>query len=148
MSAIKNVLLIDDDEISNMINTEVIRIFDQKIFVRRYVSALKALEELQLLTENSSDKLPDVVFLDINMPFMDGWEFLEHFSKLPLYIRNKCGIHILTSSIAPDDIKQSGTYSNVKSFISKPLTISHLRDIGRSGNNRGFPFAGSIYPQT
>ncbi len=82
----------------------------------------KALEELVALSESGGKEFPDIIFLDINMPRMDGWEFLQEFEKLPDTILNKCSVYMLTSSIDPNDIEKSKTYKTVKNFFSKPLT--------------------------
>lgn len=76
---------------------------------------------LAVLKKNSAEggKIPDIILLDINMPIIDGWEFLDEFSKLNL--SQNIPVFISTSSINPDDIERSKSYSMVKGFISKPL---------------------------
>jgi CheY-like chemotaxis protein len=123
MNPISSVYLIDDDRTSNLINTEILRIFDKSIQVVSYTNPSKALEDLEKLPVGS---LPSIIFLDINMPMIDGWEFLETLKGTVL---EKSKVYILTSSIDPDDIERAKSYKMVQGFISKPLTITHLKFI-------------------
>ncbi|MBL7858440.1 MAG: response regulator [Cyclobacteriaceae bacterium] len=124
----KAVMLIDDDAITNFINTKVIKLnfsFD----VHDYVNAQLALEQLMQWCQSFPEKLPFIIFLDINMPVMDGWEFLEEFQKLPSIAQQKSRIFMLTSSIDGEDIEKAKTYPVVSEFISKPLTPDKLRNL-------------------
>jgi len=124
--ATKHILLIDDDPISNMINTKIIKI-NFSFLVDAYTDAQEALDQFSAWLSTSPDQFPDIIFLDINMPIMDGWEFLEEFEKFPAIFRKKCNVYLLTSSIDAEDIEKSTTYKSVKEFISKPLTLDKLR---------------------
>lgn len=122
----KHVLLIDDDAVTNMINTKVIKMnfsFD----VHDHTNAQLALKQLKQWCESSPEKLPFIIFLDINMPIMDGWEFLEEFQKLPSVAIEKSKIVVLTSSIDMEDIEKAKKYHVVSDFVSKPLTSEKLR---------------------
>lgn len=124
----KGVMLIDDDVVTNMINTKVIKMnfsFD----VNNYVNAQFALQQLKQCYQSSPEKLPFIIFLDINMPIMDGWEFLEEFQKLPAVVQAKSKIVVLTSSIDSEDIEKSKTYPVVSDFVSKPLTVQKLKEL-------------------
>lgn len=128
MAQIKSVILIDDDAITNMINTKIIKMnfsFD----VHDYADAQRALDNLKQCIEATPEKLPDIIFLDINMPIMDGWEFLEEFQKLPGIVHEKSRIFMLTSSIDVEDIEKARAYPVVSDFISKPLTPEKLRKL-------------------
>jgi CheY-like chemotaxis protein len=129
MASINSVFLVDDDRTSNLINTEILRIFDKNIHISAYGNAQQALDELARLSVGDIEKIPSVIFLDINMPIIDGWEFLEAFKKFSEAVQRKCKVYILTSSIDPDDIEKTKSFKMVQGFISKPLTITHLRFI-------------------
>lgn len=124
-------MLVDDDEITNLINVALLSRDHDKKDVIAYTNARKALDYLKELVAVSSDKIPAVIFLDINMPLMDGWEFLEEFQKLPAGSFSKCSVFMLSSSIDLEDVEKSKEYPVVQDFISKPLTIQKLKAIMR-----------------
>src|SRR5882757_768327 len=115
----KRILLIDDDPVTNLINKKLInREFDY--VVNAYVNAKEALNYINNQMNSSPEDIPDIIFLDINMPIMDGWQFLEEFQKFPESVFKKCKIFMLTSSIDRSDIEKSKKYKIVADFISKP----------------------------
>ena len=123
---INNIYLIDDDSIVNMVSKRTIEKngFAEKIHVHQ--NAVNALEKLRDLKEENPEEIPQIIFLDINMPEMNGWEFLDEFEKFEKSVKEKCSIYMLTSSIDTADIKRSQTYSCVKDFVTKPLTKDKL----------------------
>ncbi|HMG15131.1 MAG TPA: response regulator [Saprospiraceae bacterium] len=126
METIKKIFLIDDDKIFNFINSKIISKTFSSINVVAFDNPQIALIELIRITEVNIDDFPDVIFLDINMPEMDGWEFLEELNKFEANIFIKSKIIMLTSSIDPNDIQKSKTYKMVNGFISKPLSAEKL----------------------
>ena len=129
MEPINSVLLIDDDNIFNFLNKKIIEYENFALKVSSHVNPGKALEELRRLSISGNGEFPEMIFLDINMPVMDGWEFLEEFEKFPENVLEKCKVFILSSSIDPSDIEKSKTYKTVKDFFSKPLSPEILHTL-------------------
>ena len=107
-----NVMLIDDDPFQNLINSKVVSNQNSNIVVHDFNEAHRALE---LLINKTME--PDFILLDLSMPIMNGWEFLEEMERNQLEIQ----VHILTSSINPNDFVRAKSFKNVKGFLSKPL---------------------------
>lgn len=114
------VMLIDDDEMTNMIHKAIIRRLDPRIEVWTYLQAIEALDYLR----THPCQWPGFIFLDINMPEMNGWQFLDEYCEL----EGRTQLFMLTSSIDPKDMIRSQQYPVVNGFISKPLTMEILRN--------------------
>jgi CheY-like chemotaxis protein len=115
----RTVMLIDDDPITNMIHTKLLK-REHQCEVTSFTQAKHVLELLK--SQGNGGELPEVMILDINMPVIDGWAFLIEFEKLPMSVRSKCKIFMVSSSIDRDDEEKSRNYSSVHGFFSKPLT--------------------------
>jgi|TARA_B110000902_G_C14131446_1_gene522160 CheY-like chemotaxis protein len=124
----KHILLIDDNEIDSYISKHMItkKKAPQKISVQS--SAIDALEFLGML-KNNNEEFPDHIFVDIQMPVMNGFEFLEEFSKFPQVLIDHCKVIMLTSSSHEQDRTRSFKFPFVKKFITKPLTLDLLEDL-------------------
>lgn len=125
----KKVLIIDDDEIFEFITRELIAEFYPDTEV---VSCLSSSEGLEYLSESlsSANTKPDLLFLDIRMPEMDGFELLEELSKsFQVDDIKPMRIFMLTSSLDARDYRLSVENSFVSGFISKPLEIGQLKEI-------------------
>jgi CheY-like chemotaxis protein len=93
-----------------------------------FQSASKGLDFLSGIA-NHPEKIPDIIFLDIKMPVMDGFGFLKEFEKLPEPVRKKSKIVMLSSSLDTNDLEQANSNPYVIMFIGKPLTVSSLEKI-------------------
>lgn len=119
----KHVLLIDDDPIFHIIFTRMINKVQPGITVNSFSNGKNGLD---YLNQNYSSDNQYVILLDINMPIINGWQFLDIIRKKGIALNNNICIYILTSSTDLDDEKQSKTYNFVKDIISKPLTVQSL----------------------
>lgn len=125
------VMLIDDNEIDNLINQKIIESSSITDNIYTHTGGKSAIEFLRNAEKIASkignnSVLPDVIFLDIDMPLMDGFQFLDEFERLPDRIKQHCKIVMLTSSINSKDIKRSKRYEYVKEYVNKPLTKDNL----------------------
>ncbi|MCU0416478.1 MAG: response regulator [Cytophagaceae bacterium] len=125
------VMLVDDNEIDNLINQKMIEAAGicEHIFVHSGArSAIEFLKNIEKLAKASLDLyLPDVIFLDIDMPLMDGFQFLEEFDKLSELIKAHCKVVMLTSSLNPMDLQKAKKNKFVVKYINKPLTQDNLK---------------------
>jgi len=128
MAQYKSVMLVDDNEIDNIINEKIIEAnsFAEKILV--FQTGQEALEYLKDNQDKETD-LPEIVFLDINMPIMDGFQFLEDFEQFSEMVLDKCKIIMLSSSISPKDIDRAASSRYVKKYLNKPLNARYLEAI-------------------
>ncbi|MEO1254002.1 MAG: response regulator, partial [Bacteroidota bacterium] len=84
---------------------------------------------LEYLTGNNQEPQPGIILLDLNMPGMNGWEFLDHYEKIPLEKRLNTVLAILTTSVNPDDKIKAQKRPTVKEFFSKPLKKEHIETL-------------------
>lgn len=126
---VDRIFLIDDDKLCNALSKRVLlkQISVSEITV--YENAVSALSALKQLINARSEEFPDLIFLDLDMPGMDGWQFLQEFEQLPNSFSEKSKIIILSSSIDPDEIQRSKSFRTVYTFISKPLTQQKVLDL-------------------
>jgi CheY-like chemotaxis protein len=128
MEKLKTVLLVDDDHSTNFFHRLVLHNANIAEQIEVSINGEQALEYLQeALIEGNP--LPEFIFLDINMPVMDGWEFLRAFDRLDNTVKRHCNIVILTTSINPDDREFALKQPNVKDFRNKPLTVEMLEEL-------------------
>jgi CheY-like chemotaxis protein len=122
------VMLVDDNDTDNFISKRIIEItkFAKQVEVKN--SGKSALEYLER-EQNNPERLPDIIFLDINMPIVDGFVFLFEFEMFPDEVKNKCKIVILSSSDNKRDIEKIVDNEYVVKFVTKPLTEQALNDI-------------------
>lgn len=124
------ILCVDDDPITLMLYKMVIAkaSFTEEIITAK--NGQEALDYYNNLKTNGEPHSPELIFLDLNMPVMGGWEFLDNFIKSDYQEFNtKTKVIVLSSTIDPTDIEKSKTYSIVIDFLSKPITKEMLEDL-------------------
>lgn len=82
-----------------------------------------------ILKNLHEEEVPDIMFIDLNMPIMDGWEFIERFTKIENKFNKLISLYIVSSSINPVDIDRAKSLSNIKDYLVKPVRITELETI-------------------
>ncbi|WP_271711625.1 response regulator [Marinigracilibium pacificum] len=126
------VMLVDDNDTDNFISKRIIEItgFAKNVEIKN--SGKSALEYIEQNKDNP-EKLPNIIFLDINMPIVDGFVFLYEFEKFAGIVKDKCKVIILSSSDNKRDIDKIVNNDHVIKFITKPLTENALQEIKEMG---------------
>lgn len=112
--------LVDDDKVFQFITGKILRSLNVIDSLLQFENGLPLLEYLQN-NFDKSESLPDVIFLDIQMPFMDGWQFLQEYSNLQISFTKQIKIYILSSSISLYDKEKAKAYNHIKDFLVKPV---------------------------
>lgn len=121
-----NLLVIDDDDINIFIIKKIVEKTGFDIEMTSKSNGQLAIDYLQDAVETNKP-IPHLVLIDINMPVMNGWEFVEAYATLG--ITQKVDLYILSSSVYENDIEKTKSYASVKGFISKPLSIERLIEL-------------------
>src|ERR1700741_1907762 len=124
-----SILLVDDDEINNFISIKLIKKAMENTAISACLNGRFAIEELVEIQKHDPSLLPDFILLDINMPIMNGWEFLDEYKRLNLDPLGKSKIYIISSSVFSNDINKARSYPLVKDFISKPLSVDKIIEL-------------------
>ena len=121
----KNVLLVDDDQVFNLLNKKTLQTLD---IIGEIHTARNGSEALELINEYylKSRALPEIILLDLNMPIMDGFGFIEAFYRLQLPKLERTLIIIVTSSDNPRDLRRAKELG-IQSYLNKPLSVDDLR---------------------
>ena len=128
MSKSKYFFLVDDDQVMTYVNILTIEIYDSDAIIVDYISSAKALSFLKKEAKENLNP-PDIIFLDINMPELNGFEFLEKIKPLENSFLKNTEVYLLTSSLDKRDKEKAKNYSIVKGFLGKPLTEEMLKKI-------------------
>jgi CheY-like chemotaxis protein len=118
--------LIDDDHLSNYLTQTLLRVEGFSSSVYTFASAEEALNTLLQLRPA---EMPQLIFLDLNMPLMNGWQFLEALQPYENQLRDRCHIFVLTSSLDLADLEKAKTYDLVDGLIHKPIDSKEIQAI-------------------
>jgi CheY-like chemotaxis protein len=121
----KRIMLVDDDNVHHVVTGMLLKRLPYDIETSR---AMNGLEAINMLKADLNEP-PDLILLDLNMPVMNGWDFLEIFKDLMSSFSKVPVICILSSTIAPDDIERSKMYDTVECFLSKPLLKADMQNL-------------------
>jgi CheY-like chemotaxis protein len=131
-SKFHSVMLIDDNEIDNLINQKMIESssISQHILIhtgaRSAIEFLRNIEKLSSTVPEAKKLIPEIILLDIDMPLMDGFQFLEEFEKFSEFIKSSTKIVMLTSSLNPSDLNRAKKSKYVTKYLNKPLSFDNL----------------------
>src|SRR6201986_3980116 len=130
-----SILLVDDDEINNFISIKLIKKALLNTEIMACLNGRFAIDQLLSIQKKDPAKLPDYILLDINMPIMNGWEFLDEYKRLNIDPLGKSKIYIISSSVFSNDINKARSYSQVRDFISKPLNVDKIIELFKVENH-------------
>ena len=125
------ILLVDDNKDDNYLHCRSIRKVDADIPIEVCLDGEAALSFLKRAHSSSGPAFPqpDLIMLDINMPLMNGWEFLNEYDKMPAEAKGNSVIIVLTTSLNPIDKDRAANYPMVQEYQNKPLTTDKIRTI-------------------
>ena len=127
---IKNVCIIDDDNIYINLVSKIIEIIKLSENVLIFKNGKEALDFfINSIKDPEEYIIPQVIFLDLNMPIMDGWEFLDEYEKIRDKIDKKINLYVVSSSIDGRDIKRAKSIDAVLDYLTKPIGIKDLEKI-------------------
>ncbi|RZK58536.1 MAG: response regulator [Pedobacter sp.] len=121
-----NLLVIDDDDINIFIIKKIVEKTGFDIDMVAKSNGKLAIDYLEEVTAQNA-AFPNLILIDINMPVMNGWEFIEAYEALDFKIDSD--LYILSSSVYENDIEKTKSYKSVKGFISKPLSMERLTEL-------------------
>ncbi len=116
-----NVCLIDDDKIYQFTARKILESTGLANNILSFYNGSEAIGFFRDKLTKDPDQLPDIIFLDINMPVMNGWQFLEEYHKLLANIKKSIIIYVVSSSVDDCDIQRSKQFSSVTDYIVKPI---------------------------
>lgn len=131
----KIIWIIDDDAIYQTIINKLIQKSGVFSTHSSFMNGKEAMTTLNTILEIHEEYIPDIILLDINMPIMDGWEFMEEIKRIKSKINKQIIIYIVSSSIAIEDRNKSKTFTDIIGYIPKPISVEDLIAIVQSDEN-------------
>lgn len=115
------IALVDDDKIFQLTASKTIKAAQLTDKILQFENGEEALDFLKIHA-GESDQLPDYIFLDINMPYVDGWMFMEDYAGLKQKLSKPIMIYMVSSSIDPTDMNRAKALADVREYVIKPVT--------------------------
>ena len=128
MKTIRNMTLIDDDDIFVFLTKKAIQTTNLVELIKVFGNGLDAINFFKENC-NNADTLPEIILLDLSMPIMDGWQFMDEFTKIAPKIDKKITIYICSSSISPSDVLLAKKNNLVSDYIIKPVSKEKLIEL-------------------
>ncbi|WP_346236963.1 response regulator [Niabella insulamsoli] len=128
----KKVLVVDDDPVFKLIARKLFEKSGDLFSVSFAENGREAMDVLEHIIAEDVEKMPDVILLDIEMPIMNGWDFMERFITLPPDLTKKINVYTVSSSIAQEDKNRAASYPQIKAYITKPLTVEAIQTIAEA----------------
>jgi CheY-like chemotaxis protein len=128
MKKIDIAFIVDDDQIYVFGLKKLLAINNLCKNILVFENGEKALNYITPIMSNG-DELPDIILLDLNMPVMDGWEFLDEFTKIKPKLNKKIEIYMVSSSINPADMEKAKQYEELTDYLIKPISIDELSKV-------------------
>ena len=124
----KSILLIDDEDINLFILQNLLRLSGINAEIVFFNTSRKGINHLRDLVDRG-EKFPDLILLDIEMPVLNGWDFLDLYKEFDKTHTYNCKVIIFTTSIIEQDMIKAKSYDEVEDFVNKPMTIEMLKNI-------------------
>jgi len=126
MKRIDIACIIDDDPIFVFGIKKVMELINFCEGIMVFKNGQEALNNLSAII-SAKEELPDVILLDLNMPVLDGWQFLDEFIKIPC--EKEILIYVVSSSVDPEDVLRAKSYEGVSDYIVKPISVKKLKEV-------------------
>ena len=127
---VKLTCIIDDDEVYIHLIKKIIRIKNLSENLLVFHNGQEAIDHFTaIVNEVSKSEFPEIIFLDLNMPVMDGWDFLQKFTQIKPAQKFKTTLYIVSSSIDPFEIEKAKSFSEVTDYLIKPIRIAEFEAI-------------------
>lgn len=120
--------IIDDDKLHQHAMCRMMKYIKTPVELLQFYNGLQALEYIKTNLQQSI-RLPNVIFLDVNMPVMNGWQFLDEFILLLPKQNPLTTIYIVTSSVNDADIEKAASYSEISEYIIKPMNVNQVKEL-------------------
>lgn len=124
----KSVCVVDDDTIYQFTTARMIQLVDESVRVMSFGDGEQAIRHIHAHLDNA-EMLPDMILLDINMPLMDGWEFLKAYDQIKDRLGKAIKIYVVSSSIDERDVSRARSINHVVDYVEKPVTTDRLREL-------------------